>query len=82
MTNLRARLGHVLGWTGHTLAALFLAAACYAEFHRNIPVPFPNLPNAFKNPYLGQTVREIVLAILALITFLIGRALRYIFAGK
>jgi len=64
------------------VAALFLVAAGYAEFQRSISVPFPYVPNAFKNPYLGQTVREIVLAILALIAFLIGRALRYIFAGK
>jgi hypothetical protein len=82
MINLRARLGRVLGWTCNTLAALFLAVACYSEFHRNISVPFPYVPNAFKNPHLGQTIRESVVAILALITFLIGRALRHIFAGK
>ena len=81
-TSVVARLGHVLGWTGNTIAALFLAAGCYAQFQRGVSVPFPYVPNAFEAPYLAHTLPEIVLGVLALITFLIGRALRYIFAGK
>ncbi|MEO7864129.1 MAG: hypothetical protein ABIU05_27580 [Nitrospirales bacterium] len=77
-----ARLGHVLGWLGNILAVLLLVVAIYAQSNRTISVPFPYPLNASQEPYLSATLPEIMLMIMALIFFITGRALRYIFAGR
>jgi hypothetical protein len=76
------RLGHVLGWICNIFAALFFAFAIYLQFFvRTLSVPFPYILNAFKAPYLSETAPELVVSAIAVAIFLIGRALRYIFAG-
>jgi hypothetical protein len=76
------RLGHVLGWTCNIIACLFVALAIYIQlFIRMVSVPFPYIPNAFREPYLHETGPELFTFGIAVGVFLIGRALRYIFAG-
>jgi hypothetical protein len=77
-----ARLGNVLGWLGNILAVLLLSFSIYVQSKRAISVPFPYPLNAFQEPYLSATLPEIILFIMALVFFLTGRALRYIFAGR
>lgn len=77
-----ARLGHVLGWTANIIAGGLFAIAVYLfEWGRTFPVPAPYVLNAYKEPYLKETAPELFCFGAALIIFLIGRALRYIFAG-
>lgn len=67
------RLGHVLGWTGNILAALTIAVAAIFFLER-----YPRLSDAER---LSDLVNVGAGGIVALIFFLIGRALRYIFSG-
>ena len=69
------RLGYVLGWTANILAVLVLifSAVMYVVLSKDpASVRDPQFPFWFA---LGGCV-------VALVIFLIGRALRYIFAGR
>lgn len=76
------RLGKILGWLGNVVAILALILAIYFQWNRTISVPFPYIPYAFVSPQLNETLPEIIFALVALMAFIIGRALRYLFAGS
>jgi hypothetical protein len=69
------RLGHVLGWIGNILAGLALVGTgIFVGAMFKDPEYFSREPGVVYGFGIGGCV-------LALVIFLIGRALRYIFAG-
>jgi len=68
------RLGKVLGWAGNIFAGLFLIGSVWLYFYlRNGHTPA-------SEPWLSIWF-ALVGCVIAIVIFLIGRALRYIFVG-
>ena len=66
------RLGQVCGWLGNTLAALLLTAAGFLAL---FGTAYSDDPHRWAGPVFAGIVPAIVI-------WLIGRILRYIFAGN
>jgi hypothetical protein len=81
-TTVVQRLGHVLGWTCSVVALLFLALAVILQFTLEPRVPFPFFMHFAEDQYVENAVLQAVPVGLALVVFVTGRALRYIFAGS
>jgi hypothetical protein len=66
-----ARLGHLCGWAGNGLAALTMLVAVWG--YNQQPIPFSHAHRPYDPLIWGMVV--------AFVFWLIGRALRYLFAG-
>src|SRR5438105_3673638 len=75
-----ARLGNILYWACTGIAVIFLGFAFFVYFSRDVSVPFPYVWYALRPEYLPYTRGELILSATALLTYLFGRALRYILA--
>jgi hypothetical protein len=75
------RLGHILGWTCNGIAACLMAIAVYLQFTLEPRLPFPFYQYAWRGEYVQTTVLLMIPTVMAVLIFLLGRALRYILAG-